>query len=249
MSRSEDSPVYQLKHFKYSSHYWILNFLETAGRQLTILDVGTADGYLGAILKKRGHHVIGVEQDAFRADTASVHYESIHVADIETFEFPYRDQFDVIVFADVLEHLRDPALVLKRVLPCLKADGQIIISLPNVANFVVRISVLFGCFNYRDRGILDRTHLRFFTLSTIRQLVGECHCRILETAVTPIPVQLLSPMTARPIFAPLHELHHGCVRFLKRLLGYQFVLRIRPDRPSPAVDTAVSARKGRENAR
>jgi SAM-dependent methyltransferase len=248
VSRGADLTVYQLKHFKYSSHYWILKFLDAAGRQLTILDVGTADGYLGAMLKKRGHHAIGVEQDAFRAETASVHYERFHVADIETFEFPYRDQFDVIVFADVLEHLRDPAFVLKRALPCLKANGEIIISLPNVANFVIRISVLFGRFDYRDRGILDRTHLRFFTLSTIRRLVGECHCRILETAATPIPLQLLSPIMARPILAPLHELHYFCVRFLKRLLGYQFVVRISPDQPRGAVASTVSERNNRKNA-
>jgi SAM-dependent methyltransferase len=219
-----DSP-YQLKRFKYNSHYWILKFLSEASGPLHILDVGTADGYLGELLKAKGHRVIGVEHDERLAFKARPHYDQLHVCDIEEFDFPYRHEFDVILFADVLEHLRDPAVVLRRSLASLKPTGEILISVPNIANWIIRIGLLFGQFNYSDRGILDRTHLRFFTLATLRKLLDECGCRIRGVAPTPIPVQLVFAFTNSPMFAPLHEAHFMIVRLCKTLFAYQFVVR------------------------
>ncbi len=155
-------PKYEFKPFRYSSHYWILKLLEAEKEPLEILDVGTASGYLGKTLRERGHSVTGIEMDPATAEKARAYYDFFHVADLETFEFPYRREFDYILFADVLEHLRDPAAVLRRCIPALKESGKIIISVPNVANIVVRLSLLLGRFDYMDRGILDRTHFRFF---------------------------------------------------------------------------------------
>lgn len=227
MSHSAATGVYQFKHFKYSSHYWILRFLGKPGRPLKVLDVGAADGYLGAILKERGHQVVGVEQDPGRAAAARVHYHQFHAADIEAFEFPYQGEFDFILFADVLEHLRDPAAVLRRALPCLKDDGEIIISVPNIANFVIRIGLLLGRFEYSERGILDKTHLRFFTLKSLHRMLTECRCRAIETRGTPIPVQLVAPASGCALFAPLHAFHSWIVCLWKALFAYQFVVRVR----------------------
>jgi 2-polyprenyl-3-methyl-5-hydroxy-6-metoxy-1,4-benzoquinol methylase len=87
-----------------------------------------------------------------------------------------------------LEHLRDPDVVLRRALAALRPDGQVIISVPNVANNFVRLAVLFDQFGYADRGIMDRTHLRFFTLKSLRRLVGDCAFRIVGLFPTPVPV-------------------------------------------------------------
>ena len=220
---------YQLKRFKYNSHYWILKFLSETNGPLKILDVGTAEGYLGALLKENGHRVIGIERDELLAAKARTHYEYLHVSDIEQFDFPYRDEFDFILFADVLEHLRDPASVLSRSLKSLKPTGDIIISVPNVANIAVRLGLLFGRFDYKDRGILDRTHLRFFTLETLKKLLDECACRRRAIAPTPIPIQLVLPSTDHRFFAPLHEIHYLLVRLWKRLFSYQFVVRAAPN--------------------
>jgi 2-polyprenyl-3-methyl-5-hydroxy-6-metoxy-1,4-benzoquinol methylase len=223
---SRSSP-YELKQFKYNSHYWVLKFLP-AGARLRILDVGTADGYLGAILKERGHSVVGIEENAAAAENARVHYDSFCLANIGEFDFPYREEFDRILFADVLEHLADPALVLRRSLPALKKTGEVIVSLPNIANIVIRLSLLAGRFDYCERGILDRTHLRFFTLSSLKAMLREASCRILEVAPTPLPIQLVVPMTQSKIFAPLHEFHYLLVRLWKTLFAYQFVVRAAP---------------------
>jgi SAM-dependent methyltransferase len=218
------SPVYEFKPFKYSSHYWILKILEPEKGRLKILDVGTASGYLGKILQGKGHSVSGIENDAATAEKARGYYDSFQLADLEIYEFPYRREFDYILFADVLEHLRDPAAVLRKCLPALKESGKIIISVPNVANLVVRLSLLFGRFDYMDRGILDRTHLRFFTLRSLDKMLSEVSCRALRVVPTPLPWQIVLPFTDKKWFAPLHEGLYMLTRCWKTGLGYQFVV-------------------------
>jgi SAM-dependent methyltransferase len=215
---------YQLKQFKYNSHYWILRLVDDATGPLRILDVGSAGGYLGLILKARGHYVAGVERDPELAEKARPIYDRFFEVDVDGFDFPERGEYDLIIFADVLEHLRDPAAVLRRSFGSLKEGGKIIISVPNVANFVVRLSLLFGNFDYRDLGILDRTHLRFFTLRTLKSLLEDCGLSVARVMATPIPVQKVWSVTDRHFFAPLHYFHYLLVRLWKTLLAYQFVV-------------------------
>jgi 2-polyprenyl-3-methyl-5-hydroxy-6-metoxy-1,4-benzoquinol methylase len=215
---------YELKPFRYSSHYQILKLLEGRKDAANILDVGTAGGYLGRILKARNHRVTGIECDPVVAEAAKPYYDAFQVADIEKFEFPYRAEFDYILFADVLEHLRNPADVLRKCIPALKPSGEIVISLPNVANFTVRLGLLLGQFNYTERGILDKTHLRFFTLRSVMQMMREVSCEILEIVATPVPVQIVLPFTESRLFAPLHEILYFVTRSWKTAFGYQFVV-------------------------
>jgi SAM-dependent methyltransferase len=222
-------PAYEFKAFKHSSHYWILKMLEPEKNHLKILDVGTASGYLGKVLGGKGHSVSGIENDLAAAEKAKGYYDSFQLVDLESYEFPYRREFDYILFADVLEHLRDPASVLRKCLPALKESGKIIISVPNVANLVVRLSLLFGRFDYMDRGILDRTHLRFFTFRSLDKMLNEVSCRVLRVIATPLPLQIVVPFTDKKLFAPLHEGLHMLTRCWKTGLGYQFVIAAAPD--------------------
>lgn len=231
---------YEFKPFKYSSHDWILKMVEREREPLSILDVGTASGYLGEVWKKSGHHVTGVEFDPAAVAKAKENYHAFQIADIETYDFPYHDEFDYIVFADVLEHLRDPAAVLRRCIPGLKESGKIIISLPNVANWVIRLGLLFGRFNYADRGILDRTHLRFFTLRTAGQLMSEASCEVLDVIPTPLPVQLVFPFTQKTFFGPMHEIHYALTRCWSSLFAYQFVLVAAPDPLRDLVESSLA---------
>jgi 2-polyprenyl-3-methyl-5-hydroxy-6-metoxy-1,4-benzoquinol methylase len=216
---------YQYKEFRYNSHYWVLKFLSERPAPLRIMDVGTATGYLGAILKEKHHSVVGIESHAPFAALARRHYEQFHETDIETFNFPYREEFDYILFADVLEHLRNPEQVLKRALSCLKRDGRIIISVPNIANIIMRLKILLGRFEYDERGILDKTHLRFFTLASLKRMVAETDLWIIDIKATPIPIQLVLAGTDHRLLSPLHELHYTIVRSWKSMFAYQFVLK------------------------
>ncbi len=221
---------YEFKAFRYSSHYWILKLLERETNPLKILDVGTASGYLGETLRERGHRVIGIEREPATAEKAMGYYNSFHAADLETFKFPYQREFDYILFADVLEHLRDPAAVLRRCIPALKESGKIIISVPNVANIIGRLSLLFGRFEYMDRGILDRTHFRFFTLRNLKQMMNDVSCKVLEVVPTPLPVQIVFPCTEANFYAPIHEILFALTRSWKTLSAYQFVIVAAPGR-------------------
>jgi 2-polyprenyl-3-methyl-5-hydroxy-6-metoxy-1,4-benzoquinol methylase len=230
---------YEFKPFRYSSHYWILKLLESEKQPLKILDIGTASGYLGKTLKERGHNVTGIEMDPDIAEKARGFYDVFHIADLETFEFPYRGEFDYILFADVLEHLRDPVAVLRRCIPASKESGKIVISVPNVANIIVRISLLLGRFDYMDRGILDRTHLRYFTLRSLKQMMKDVFCRVLDVTPTPLPVQIVFPITESKLFAPVHEILYVLTRCWKTLFAYQFVIVAAPLRTvvfSPSED-------------
>ena len=90
------------------------------------------------------------------------------------------------------------------------------------------MSLLFGRFEYNDRGILDRTHLRFFTLASLRRMIEELPCQIFEVFATPIPMQLVFPFTHHKIFTPLHEIHFLLTLLWKTMVAYQFVVRASP---------------------
>ena len=237
---------YEFKPFPYSSHYWMLNALAREKSPVRILDVGTASGYLGKVWRASGHYVAGIEFDAAAAENARQYYDEFEVADLESFAFPYRQKFDYIVFADVLEHLRDPAAVLRRCIPSLKESGKIIISVPNIANWIIRLSLLLGKFDYMDRGILDRTHMRFFTLKSLKRMMRDVSCEVLEATPTPLPVQLVLPFTRGGFFAPLHALHYALTRCWKSLFAYQFVIVVAPRRRADAPTPAAGSGSARE---
>jgi 2-polyprenyl-3-methyl-5-hydroxy-6-metoxy-1,4-benzoquinol methylase len=131
-----------------------------------ILDMGCAAGVLGRRLKElnKAKEVVGVEIFKEAADEAAKHYETIHQGDIEELKLPYKNYFDFVVCADILEHLRDPWNILGQIHTWLKNDGSVIICIPNVRYWrVLRDLIFHGSWQYMNAGILDKTHLRFFT--------------------------------------------------------------------------------------
>jgi glycosyltransferase involved in cell wall biosynthesis len=212
----------------YSSHAQIINWIEQE-KPAEVLEVGTATGYLSSEMAKRGCAVTGIEQDPTMADIARQHCREMIVGDIETMGLAGLGPYDAIVFGDVLEHLRNPRSVLERLSGLLKPGGKVLISLPNVANIWVRLNLLMGRFNYGRVGILDETHLRFFTLKTAKQLALDSGLDVISTRVTPIPLPLILPATSkgRPL-SFLHLINWGLTKLRKTLLGYQFILVCRP---------------------
>lgn len=137
-----------------------------------ILDVGCADGVLGAALLARGaSEVIGVELDEGAASRARRRLTRVVCADAESPELPAMlGAFDCVVFADVLEHMRDPQAALARYRACLRPDGVVVASIPNVRHCSILNMLAEGRWEYQAQGIMDRTHLRFFTLAEITRL-------------------------------------------------------------------------------
>ena len=182
-----------------SSHHLVLSLVgEGEGRRA--LDVGCARGHLLGELAFQGWECVGIDSDAVDVATCIERGLGAVELDIST-ELPASlGSFDLVVFADVLEHLPDPIRVLRNVHSLLNPGARIVISVPNVAHLSVRVQLLFGRFRYSDRGILDRTHLRFFTRKTIVELLTDSDFRIQQTTASAVPLELVWPALARSRF-------------------------------------------------
>ncbi len=144
-----------------------------------VLDVGCGAGGLGNALKSRGIEVTGIEYDRKMAHHAEQFLHQVIAGDVEIMmEALQLNYYDCIILGDVLEHLRDPEGVLKRLKKSLREDGVIVASLPNVNHWSIIRGLLEGRWQYENAGILDRTHLRFFTRRSIVDLFNEAGYRV-----------------------------------------------------------------------
>jgi len=191
-----------------------------------VLDVGTATGMLARRSKKQ-LRFFGIETVTEWADIASPYYEQIWNCSLENAPEEVLRDYDAIVLGDILEHLPEPELALKRIVGLQTPGSKIIISVPNIANILIRLSLLFGRFEYAERGILDRTHLRFFTYKTFISLIKEAGLDILSIHVTPIPLELVSPFFNSLIGKFLYMVFAKVTFLLPTLMGFQFVAETR----------------------
>lgn len=145
----------------------------------SVLDVGCASGGLLAALGDRAGRSEGIEVDPAAAARAEQFADAVHVGPIEDLDLP-AETFDVVVLGDVLEHLVDPATVLARIRTLLVTGGCIVVSLPNVGHWTIRWELLRGRWEYRSTGILDDTHLRFFTWESGSQLLQASGYQIVD---------------------------------------------------------------------
>lgn len=145
-----------------------------------LLDIGCGAGDNAALIKSRYPEcdVFGITHSAVEADCARRHMVQCWVFDIEGVlpDDLIHQSFDVLIFAHVLEHLRDPAVVLARFSRLLRTGGQVLIAVPNILSWRMRVQFLLGRFEYESAGVLDDTHLRFFTYFTAdRYLLANSH--------------------------------------------------------------------------
>jgi len=137
--------------------------------------------------------------------------------------------YDAIVYGDILEHVIDPLHVLVALNRSLAATGFVIISIPNIAHLYVRLLLLMGRFDYIDRGILDNTHLRFFTARSLKALMADAGLVIQRFTATPAPLYQILPVSwHRRWIASTHAVNAVIARSLPRLFGYQFLVLARP---------------------
>jgi GT2 family glycosyltransferase/2-polyprenyl-3-methyl-5-hydroxy-6-metoxy-1,4-benzoquinol methylase len=157
------------------------------GKRKKVLEVGPATGYITKALGERGCSVTGLEIDAKAAEVAGEFAERMIVGDIEAMdlkEFFGEERFDVVMYGDVLEHLVDPEKALVDTRGILGPGGRVVASIPNVAHASVRLALLAGRFPYSSEGLLDRTHLRFFTRESIQALFEAAGYEVSEVRVS-----------------------------------------------------------------
>jgi O-antigen biosynthesis protein len=155
-----------------------------------VLDVGAADGSVARMLGQMGCRVWGVEYDPEAATIAQEWCEDVVVGDVEQLDLKgaLGRRFDVILFLDILEHLKDPLTVLRGALALLSERGHVVISLPNVAHAAMRAQLLSGHFSYTPTGLLDSTHLRFFDPTSVHQFLRDAGLAVLDEDRVKLPI-------------------------------------------------------------
>ena len=211
----------------WSSHSVIAARLQMLPDQSKVLDVGTASGTLARMCANKPLQLFGVEPNAEWAQVAAPLYGRIWVGPIDEIQEECLEGYDAVVLGDILEHLPSPEQVLQKLVEYQSPDCLFIISVPNIANLWVRLNLLFGRFEYTDRGILDRTHLRFFTRKSLVAMLENAGLSILSIQTTPIPLELISTFFATSPGRFLHALLAKCTALLPTLLGYQFIVEAR----------------------
>lgn len=234
---------YRLGMRGYGTHHALLDLVTPGAR---LLDVGAAGGYVSALARdRRGARVLAVDRHPGAcAESRGRGIETLEgdvIEMIESGELARRGPFDQIMLADVLEHLADPDAPLRALAGMLEPAGSVVVSLPNVAYLRTRLRLARGDWTYEDTGILDRTHLRFFTRATARHMLAEAGFRIVKE----IPIGPASYALGRPGV--------GITRLRPQLLASQFVFRAERDDPAarraPLTLLEADERSGRRTVR
>jgi SAM-dependent methyltransferase len=202
----------------------IQRLLQPEGRR--ILDIGCGEGALGLALKRAGaEHVAGVELDGGAAEIARGRLDEVVHGDASgTARALGGGAFDYLVLADVLEHLPDPDRALADLLPSLKPDGRVIVSVPNMRFYPVLLRLAVDRWSYTDAGVRDRTHLRIFTRRSLERMLGrhrlviermERNYRLLEDQSEIGRLGALATRIARRTVAP---------RLFPDLMAFQYVV-------------------------
>jgi glycosyltransferase involved in cell wall biosynthesis len=237
------SPMYELKEGEDTSHGVVARWLGEVGPS-RILDVGCGDGSLGERLHKLGHHVTGVDLD----------HPARQVERLDAFVAADLDQglpaalvgpFDVVLFADVLEHVREPGELLDQARARLAPGGWVMVSVPNFSHWYPRLRVMAGLFDYDRRGILDAGHLRFFTRRSFERLAARHGYHVQRRQATGLPLEILQRggRQSGSIIAGMGSIPGIVSRLLTstfpNVFAYQFIWRLEPD-DAPRVAGATS---------
>ena len=202
--------------------------LQLVGQGKTVLELGAASGHVTKALKSLNNTVTAIERDARFSESLSAIADEVIITDLDWLDLRERlsgKKFEVVLAGDVLEHCSKPELVLLQIHDLLTPDGYVVISLPNIAHGDVRLSLLTGTFDYSETGLLDRTHLRFFTRSSIHTFLSQSHFQVeaVFASTASIGTTELGPPNA--------EIPIEAVQFVQKdpdALVYQYIVKAIP---------------------
>jgi SAM-dependent methyltransferase len=217
--------VYNLKRSPYSSHSLLLKHFPRCGRRERVLDVGCGDGYIAALLSQRGYDVTGIEKRGGYTSNFPAQVRLVE-ADLEGGLPSLEGRYQHVICADILEHLREPESLLSQIPDIVQPGGRMVASLPNSGNVYFRLNVAMGRFPQHDKGLFDRTHLRFYTWKGWENLFHGAGWRITSAESSAIPLGLAVPPTyenSRPVRIA-ESVSYALAKIRKTLFAYQFIV-------------------------
>ena len=195
-------------------------------RGARVLELGPGLGHVARLVARPDLGWLGLEGSLSCLPGLRRSMSAVAILDLENVS-RLPDGFGAVLAADTLEHLTRPEQMLRLVHDCLPPGGLLFASVPNVANLYVRLNLLVGRFDYAERGILDRTHLHFFTRRSFRRMVERAGFVVEREGVSTIPLPLALPWLPRPVLALLMALLGALTGALPGLLGYQLLVAAR----------------------
>jgi 2-polyprenyl-3-methyl-5-hydroxy-6-metoxy-1,4-benzoquinol methylase len=191
--------------------------LRWVGCNKDVLELGCSSGFISREMAKTGCRVVGVDHDRENLSNASLWCAHTVCGDLN--DTSWRDSisqtFDVILLGDVLEHLINPGRLLVELQSLLRPEGYLVASIPNVAYWSVRKDLLLGRFDYTPTGLLDETHLRFFTCKTAHRLIEDAGYKI----------EQFHPVCGGNVLGSLRPAFQWVGNRLPNVLGYQLLFK------------------------
>jgi glycosyltransferase involved in cell wall biosynthesis len=224
------SQAYEYKDDPASSHGRLLSWLQ-ARRPGRVLDLGCSDGALSERVRAMGHEVTGV--DVVKHEQIGDRVDRFVEADLDRgIPAEIGDGYDVVLMADVLEHVRQPDRLLAEATRVLAPGGSILLSVPNFGHWYPRTRTALGLFDYDRRGILDDGHVRFFTRRSIERRIAAADLAIVRREATGLPVDVADrggePGQVSTKAGLVRKLDRLAVQVRPQLFGYQLVYELRP---------------------
>lgn len=220
---------YVLKDFRGSSHRQLAAWVRELPAGIRLLELGPGTGQVARLAERGDLHWVGLEGSLEGLGPLAERFAGGAIVDLETLADMPRG-FDAALAADVLEHLVDPDKTLRQLAAALPSGAPLFVSVPNVANLTVRLALLFGRFEYAERGILDRTHRVFLTRRTLERRLNAAGFRVEKRAVSTLPLRLALSRWPGWLLAPAEALLAGLTRLMPTLFGYQLLALARREK-------------------
>jgi len=211
-------------------------FVEEARKYANILECGCSTGFIARLIREGGSRIVGLEIDPEAAEQARRFCTEVLLVDLNHRDWSGKieAQFDLVTFGDVLEHLLDPENSLRQARRVLAPGGRILISLPNIAHWTMRIKLLLGRFIYQPTGLLDYTHLRFFTVITARRMIEAAGYRIVR----------FHPVFAGRLTGHFRPMWQRLTNLRPNLFAFQMLFLIEPDETGVMKNNPPQRRRG-----
>jgi SAM-dependent methyltransferase len=220
--------AYEYKRDPLSSHGQLVRYMAQREKS-DVVDLGCSDGLLSLQIKSLGHTVTGVDLEEHPMVHGRV--DKFIQANLDAgLPADLPESFDVVVCADVLEHVREPEKLLAELAPRLTPGGAVVASIPNFGHWYPRLRTLFGMFDYDRRGILDRTHVRFFTRRSFERLARQAGYSVRRVGATGLPFDVADRGGKGSVSAklkPIRAIDRALVKIRPQLFAYQFLYELK----------------------